>query len=254
MTPKIYVFGCIILILFVILVFTKTTKNIEKFTNNKIVSSYYINLDRNNSRRKYMEEQFIKNKLDVTRFKAFDKKQLNKNMILELKQKKIISYNHNPQPDKYGSIACLMSHANLYKKIYKQYKGGTFLILEDDCKLIDNFKSKLNYYLDKLPPNWDMVWFGYNNIKGHKIDKYFYKPEQGLHWGYNSQHHCYIINYKFIPKMLEILFPIKPNFNTKDTIIRQNFNKFNAYFCHEKLAVQDSETFPNSERTNGRNG
>ena len=99
-----------------------------------------------------------------------------------------------------------------------------------------------------------MIWLGYNKIKGKKYDDNFYIPKNGIIWHYNSQHHCYLLNYKFIPKLLDILLPIKKNFNTKDTVLRANFYKFNAYFLKEKLAVQDMEEFPTSERTGGKNG
>ena len=99
-----------------------------------------------------------------------------------------------------------------------------------------------------------MIWLGYNKIKGKRYDKNFYIPDSGLIWHHNSQHHCYLLNYKFIPQLIEILMPIKQNFNTKDTVLRVNFHKFKPFFLRERLAVQDMEEFPTSERTGGKNG
>ena len=151
-------------------------------------------------------------------------------------------------------MACLISHTNLYKYIKKNFNYGIFLIFEDDCKILGNFSYKLNLYLSTLPKDWDMCWLGYNKIKGKKFNKYWYKPKKGPLWGYNSQHHCYLINYNGIDKILNILLPIYKNFNTKDTILRLNFDKFNAYFLKEKLAIQDMYEFPISERTGLKNG
>ena len=100
-----------------------------------------------------------------------------------------------------------------------------------------------------------MIWLGYNKIKGTKISSHYFKPEVGFHVGYNSQHHCYLIRNKGISKLLNIIFPVKSNFNTKDTVLRRNFHKFNAYFYKERLrTVQDIDEFPISERTGNKNG
>ena len=99
-----------------------------------------------------------------------------------------------------------------------------------------------------------MIWLGYNKIKGGKYDDNFYIPKSGLIWHHNSQHHCYLLNYKFIPQLIKILLPIKQKFNTKDTVLRVNFDKFKPFFLKERLAVQDMEEFPTSERTGGKNG
>ena len=40
----------------------------------------------------------------------------------------------------------------------------------------------------------------------------------------------------------------------KDTVLKMNFDKFNPYFLYKRLAVQDMEEFPISDRTGERNG
>lgn len=246
--------GLEVVILILIILFIILYKNQENFNNKKKIKSYYINLDRHIDRNKYMKEQFNKNNIDCERFSAFDKKIIDKKKISDLKNNNIIANNYLPKKDNYGSIACLVSHTELYKKIYRENKDGIFLIFEDDCKILPDFNKKLDYYLARLPKDWDMIWLGYNNIKGKRYDDNFYIPLQGKHWGFNSQHHCYLLKYKFIPKLLKILLPIRTNFNTKDTVIRENFDSFKAFFLKEKLAIQDRKEFPTSERTGGKNG
>tara|TARA_B100002019_G_C21114967_1_gene520388 strand:- start:127 stop:867 length:741 start_codon:yes stop_codon:yes gene_type:complete len=243
-----------IALILLIIIFIKLYKKQEYFSNPKLHGSFYINLDRQVDRKKYMEKQFENNHVKCKRFSAFDKKILSKEKILEMKNNSIIDKKHNVSKNKLGTIACLVSHTELYKKIKKEYNGGTFLIFEDDCKILPNFNKKLNNVLNNLPEDWDMIWLGYNKIKGYKYNELFYKPYAGKHYGYNSQHHCYLLNYKFIPKLLNILLPVKQDFNTKDTVLRVHFDDFNPYFLNERLAVQDQEEFPTSERTGGRNG
>ena len=90
--------------------------------------------------------------------------------------------------------------------------------------------------------------------KGEKVNSYFYKPPAGFNNGHNSQHHCYLVNKKGAKKVLKILFPVKKNFLNKDTILKMNFDKFNPYFLYKRLAVQDMEEFPISDRTGQKNG
>ena len=232
---------------------TQLDENFENFKS-EVTPAYLINLDRHQDRRTYMEKQFQEQKLAVNRFSAFDKKKLDAKLIKKMKVDKLIDPKYNPPLDKYGSVACLISHTNLYKKIKRENKSGWFLIFEDDCKLEKDFKKKLQFYMRQLPPDAEMVWFGYNKIKGKKVNDYFYRPNLGFNYGHNSQHHCYLIKYEAIDKILDILLPVTVDFITKDSSLKINFGKFRAYFCIERLAVQDAKTFPISERTEGRNG
>ena len=50
-----------------------------------------------------------------------------------------------------------------------------------------------------------------------------------------------------IDKLLNILLPID-SFLPKDSKIRISFDQFNAYFVKEKLAIQNRQKFPKSER------
>ena len=247
----------ILLILYFLINFSKLEKfnNFIELQNGEIVTdSFFINLDIYKEREDYMKNQFIKNNISCNRFPGFNKKLLTQETILNLKENNIIEKNFNPPNHQYGSICCLLAHTNLYKHIQKNYENGTFLIFEDDCKILPNFNQKLDKYIKTLPKNWEMAWLGYNNIKGKKINEDWYKPTQGFFVGYNSQHHSYLINYECIPKILKILFPINNRFVNKDMIFRKNFNKFNAYFLKERLAIQDIEKFPISERTGRKNG
>ena len=239
-------------IILIILIFIKLYKKQENFFNPKLQGSFFINLDRQVDRKNYMEQQFKNNNLNCKRFSAFDKKNIDYNFLLNLKKNsklEVIKSNEKKE----GSIACLLSHTYLWDKIFK-LKGDTFLIFEDDCKILPNFNKKLNHYLERLPQKWDLIWLGYNNIKGKRFDNNFFIPKQGFYIGHNSQQHCYLINRKSIPKIKNVLFPIPKNFKNKDQIFRLNFDKLDAFFLNERLAIQDQEKFPTSERTGGKNG
>ena len=251
----------LIIFLFITIYLIKNIKN-ESFdldNNNTFIDDkmniFYINLDRNPERREYMEKQFKKHNLIVKRYSAFDKKLLNINKLYELQKTKFIECAETiKKRKKEGSLACLMSHVKVWEKNYNDNNINYVLIFEDDCKILPNFKNKLKTALDNAPDNWDMIWLGYNKVKGDKISDFFYRPYKGRNIGYNSQHHCYLVKRKSIPKMISIITPVKQTSGTKDMTLKTNFDKFNAYFYKEKLAVQDVEKFSKSERTGGKNG
>ena len=145
-----------------------------------------------------------------------------------------------------GSIACFISHCSLWKKL-KNQPGNIFLIFEDDCHILPSFNTKLNNIYSDIPEDWDMIWLGHGKLKGKYINDNVLIPDNNPGIGKNAQHHCYMIKKSSIDKLLNILLPID-SFLPKDSKIRRNFDKFNAYFVKEKLAVQDRKEFPKSER------
>ena len=74
-------------------------------------------MDRQVDRKNYMEKQFKKNNLNCKRFSAFDKKIMSQQQILKMKNSNIIDKKHNVPNNKLGTVACLVSHTELYKKI-----------------------------------------------------------------------------------------------------------------------------------------
>lgn len=220
-----------------------------------MVLGYYINLKNSKIRNDYMIKQIKKQKLNIKRFEGVNLTINTEVKLNDLCKKKILTdKKYIIEKQKIGSVACLLAHTSLWKHLKKNKKEKYFLILEDDCKLCSNFNNELKMAIKSAPKNWDMIWLGYNNIKGKKISEYYFQPDVGFNKNYNTQHHCYVINVKSIDKILNILFPIPKKFTNKDSILRENFHKFNAYFYFKKLGVQDITTFPDSIRTNSKNG
>ena len=142
----------VILILIIILILNNLGKKEDFSSFNKISNYYYINLDRHQDRRKYMENQFQNHKLSINRFKAFDKNLINQAYLDDLEDKNIIlSKTQIKNKKKEGSLACLISHTNLWKKILLEGKGDISLIFEDDCRILPNFQHKLDTVLQNVP-------------------------------------------------------------------------------------------------------
>ena len=78
-----------------------------------------------------------------------------------------------------------------------------------------------------------MAYIGHNKLKGIKLSEYWLKPENIVAGpkgeGWNGQLHCYLMNAKGAKTLLDAMCPIKHQLCT-DVWMRQNFDKFTAYF------------------------
>lgn len=237
----------ILFIICIILVNNKLKKKETFFNKNNFNPVYCITVDRFKDRQKYMKNQFNNQNLHFNFHYGQDKYKINNNINNLINNNYLNNnfYIKNKKKINNGSLACLISHCMLYKKLLN-VNGNKFLIFEDDCEILPDFFKKLSKYYNYVPKDWDMIWLGHNRLKGKKINKYVLKPQNNPGVGYNAQHHCYLIKKSSIDKILNILLPIK-NFETKDSILRNNFNNFNAYFIITKLAIQKNNLFK-SER------
>jgi len=245
----------IILLIIIIYSFKLYNKSREGFDNDvPWDKAYFINVKTEETRKKYMIKQFDEQNINVKRFEAIDKTKIDDNYINELVyQNKILKNNNIIQTETIGSLACLLSHCALWDMIYNEDKKEMYLIFEDDCKLDEHFKKECKEYIKHLPPDWDMAWLGYNRFLSPNNNNVFNKPliKTPHPIGVNAQHHCYLIKKSSIPKIKNVLLPITRDFHTKDSILRNNFDKYNAYFLFKKMAVQDTETFVFSTRDPG---
>ena len=239
-----------ILIIILVIIYIRLVNNKlkEEFRNIKIYDSVHcITVDRFKDRQIYMKKQFKNQNLYFKFHYGQDKYKINNNINYLINNNYINKdfYLKNKNKINNGSLACSISHCMLYKKLLN-VNGDKFLIFEDDCEILLEFHKKLIKYYKYVPKDWDMIWLGYNNLKGKKINKYVLKPQNNPGIGFNAQHHCYLIKKTSINKILNILLPIK-KFQPKDSILRNNFNKFNAYFIIPKFAIQKDKLFK-SER------
>lgn len=126
-----------------------------------------------------------------------------------------------------GSIGCMMSQMELMARAYENRKSA--MVFEDDVVLCSDFKKRLNYlfaFLDKQP-NWDVAWLGgtvhinpsHWHVGGANPDlpntKLFGDAQPtddpriikcfGAFCTY-----AYIVNYRSIPKVLDLLIKVMP--------------------------------------------
>lgn len=131
-----------------------------------------------------------------------------------------------------GSLGCLLSHVHVWEKIRNDKDCNIGLIFEDDAIIKKNFVEKISSIpLDSVPKNWDMIWLGWHKINCTSVNSFFGKPNAGRG---NSGHFGYLIKSESVDKIKKLLIPYN-NLNSKDILLRKNFDKFNAYFLKKKI-------------------
>lgn len=100
-----------------------------------------------------------------------------------------------------GHAGCWKSHVDILKNI--KGKSDYHLVLEDDAVLCDGFKDKLLSYIDKIPEDCGLCYFGGSvNLVENSISDYNDLFSQALKV-YST--HCYLIKDSHIDNLLEIL-------------------------------------------------
>ena len=113
----------------------------------KTYKFYYINLDKSKDRREFMENQFSKLNIPITRISAVYGKSLDLN-ILKKEKKKHQILAHFPYPND-GEIGICLTHFKLWK--YLADKPEDFaIVLEDDALIQNNFLEDLPKLLDQV--------------------------------------------------------------------------------------------------------
>jgi glycosyl transferase family 25 len=217
-------------ILILLLILRYTLPKFESFNNRNDIKIYFINLNQNKDRLKYIKEQCNKENINIIRFPAYYGKDLNE---YELINQGILSRKHNLRK---GQLGCAISHYKLMENI-KKNNEDIALILEDDIIIPDNFKKKLNDVLNNLPDKWDIVFLGGCNIKGKMYkDKYIIPTEYG--GTYNLCMHSYLVNKKSLNKLLKCF---QPFYRPIDSQLRDKYKDLNVYFLYPNLILQNKE-------------
>ena len=111
---------------------------------------YYINLDKSTHSREFMENQFKKLQIPITRISAVYGKELP--MVFKKNAKKQQNFFiHNTKLND-GEIGVTKTYFDLWKKISTQDEDFS-IILEDDALLTNNFFEDLQSLLNLITPN-----------------------------------------------------------------------------------------------------
>lgn len=184
---------------------------------NKIdVPIYYINLDRSENRKEFMEKQFRTfNIYDYKRISGVDAKKL-KNISHDTIDN--ITFTNNYKTLKKNEVGCLLSHL---KAIKTAYDSGLeqVLILEDDCSLnlMVFWEDKLTSLLNRFnKPDWEIFQLFTTNCLDLKSKSCSLQSGKKDCWGCVA----YLINKKGMKKVIDY---IKTS-NNNEIILGKYFN------------------------------
>jgi GR25 family glycosyltransferase involved in LPS biosynthesis len=126
----------------------------------------------------------------------------------------------------------------LWEKISKSTEEDiTNVILEDDVKFDVLFEQRINFFISKLPNDWDVLYLGRKYLSGKIVNKYFVKGDKTDRKGYNVSSYGYVVRKRGCKKLLKIAYPLS-NIE-QDLTLRQNLDKYNAYFLREPIVFHE---------------
>lgn len=180
-------------------------------------SIYVINLKEREDRRIHIISELKKIECDnYVIFEAIDGKKIPNNTKL-----------------KSGMFGLINTYLSLYEK-WKQTKKNNILIVEDDCVFVPKFNDRLELYVNNIPQDWEMMYFGgnHNYHMGNKTEKI---NEHCIKLSNTYSAHCVILKDYVFEELIENL----KTFKIENDVMMANLQKkYKAYSPVNKLTSQ----------------
>lgn len=184
---------------------------------------YCINLDRRPERWSFMQDQFRRMQMPVERFSAVDGQTLD---VPAMAEAGIIAKEAMPRyflPNEMklfgtdltdGGIGCALSHMFIWKDIIQRVGRGEaspnapFLVIEDDCKFVEDFSPKLlRERLSHVPADWELVYLGGQDLLRRQHQYQVGPGVRRLYKGFRETT-AYVINDAGAKVALEVCVPM----------------------------------------------
>ncbi|MBC8375764.1 MAG: glycosyltransferase family 25 protein [FCB group bacterium] len=134
-----------------------------------------------------------------------------------------------------GSLGTLLSHVHVWEKIADDPQCEVGLVFEDDAVFNRRFLTDLSAIKrSDVPEDWDMLWLGWHKLDCDPVNEIIGTPRKTEGKSVNSGHFAYMVKSSSVDKLKALLLPYD-NSRSKDVLLRQNFEAFNAYFLLEKI-------------------
>lgn len=172
---KIYLLIIFLVTFIVVLVFYIIHKNMMIKIDNKQkqfalkTKCFVINLDRNYKRLHLFLNSY--NNSDITaielkRFSAIDgktvdiKKYVTDDAFQQIDSAETNGYRLRHYELTRGAVGCFLSHTSLYNELVNDNDNDIYIIFEDDAKLPKQCISKIIFFIENAPADWDILLFG----------------------------------------------------------------------------------------------
>jgi len=180
--------------------------------NSFVNQIYCINLKERKDRKKLMQQQAKKYKLDINFFNACK--------------------------DKKGWKGCLKSHLNILKDAKKR-NFEKILILEDDCKIL----QKMEIEEDKIPENWKMLYLGCNLVELLEDNHFEAKNKKWVKMrGYTT--HCMIIHKSAYEELINLITPME---KPVDVYYMEDFHRYGKCYAMNPMIVTQQDGYSDIE-------
>jgi GR25 family glycosyltransferase involved in LPS biosynthesis len=180
-------------------------------------SIYVINLKERTDRKEHIVNQL--EKIDCKNYILFE----------GVNGKKI----DNPTKMPSGMFGLIKTYINMYND-WKKNPKDNILIIEDDCIFVDNFNLRLSEYMEHVPENWDMLYFGANH-NYHMGEKTIPVNQNCIKLNNSYSAHCVLIKSHVFE---ELIFGIQTFTIENDVMMANLQKKYNAYSSSEALTTQ----------------
>lgn len=132
-----------------------------------------------------------------------------------------------------SALALILTNEKIFESAIKN-DYETILILEDDVEFTDQVKD-ISSFVEKLPENWDMIYFGgnHNTHVGYKSPEVINDKVVKLHHTFST--HCIGINKKAYQPILD---RIRKMDQPLDVIYSDLQKKLNVYSFSPAMATQ----------------
>jgi GR25 family glycosyltransferase involved in LPS biosynthesis len=132
-----------------------------------------------------------------------------------------------------GMFGLIKTYLNIHTD-WKKSPQDNILIIEDDCIFTEDFNKKLGEYIDKVPDDWDMIYFGANH-NYHMGMKTLEVNDKCIKLNHSYSAHCVLMKSHVFD---ELIFLIQ-NFTIENDVMMANLQKkYNAYSSLETLTSQ----------------
>lgn len=213
---------------------------------------YYINLERSVERNENLIKQLSKFDINYQRVDAIDGTHMTEEQISSL------CYKPSGLLCSKSIIGCYASHLTAWKMFLDDNEEQQYgIIMEDDCILHDDFKSKVTSLLQEINrknPEWDFIYLGQYSLQ--LFDMFSTKYKNKLHK--NVKHytipskiplgfHCYMINKKSVIKLLNKMNKMYYHVDLQFYFLSKYFS---VYSSKDKIAKQMITSEHSTQNTN----
>lgn len=152
---------------------------------------YVIHYTKHTERKKFLLNQFKKEKINPTFVENYDKENISyetaynnfKMNIWEYQKRSPTGFSPYLFPLKPAEISLCLKMKESFRLFLSQSEKDFMFLMEDDVILCENFIETLNFYLRSLPDDWSAAFLGQGG--GKRIDKNLLK--NGINW-YKKDH------------------------------------------------------------------